>query len=187
MQRESPLHRGERFAIEAQLHAQWLDAVSYDVATFAMYLLDDDEGGESPCFVHAWSFDATSRISDGFSDGPSSKRRGLSRIPGFLTSVTSPKPTCKVASPPLAAMSRPRRSKNPAIPPVGRMAARVVCNGITACVGRRARFRVSAAMPSATGFNPVMTEPVRDPTSVEPEKSDLHVFARQGCPWGRDR
>src|SRR5882762_6348650 len=73
MQRESPLHRGERFAIEAQLHAQWLDAVSYDVATFAMYLLDD-EGGESPCFVHAWSFDAISRISDGFSDGPSSKR-----------------------------------------------------------------------------------------------------------------
>ena len=27
MQRESPLHRGERFAIEAHLLAQWLDAL----------------------------------------------------------------------------------------------------------------------------------------------------------------
>ena len=60
MQRESPLHRGERFAIEAHLLAQWLDAANYDVATFAEYLVDDDEGGKSPCFVHAWSFDAIS-------------------------------------------------------------------------------------------------------------------------------
>jgi hypothetical protein len=101
MQRESPLHRGERFAIEAHLLAQWLDAANYDVATFAEYLVDDDEGGKSPCFVHAWSFDAISDFR-WLQRWTAVKDVGCRECPGFLTSVTSPKPmwvpTCKVAS-----------------------------------------------------------------------------------------
>jgi hypothetical protein len=93
MQFESPLHQGERSAIEAQLLAQSPDAVRYDVATFAEYLLDDDEDGESSLFR-----------------------------------------PCLVLPVPLADILRPLRSSGkPGNSPVGRMDARVVCNGITAC------------------------------------------------------
>jgi hypothetical protein len=130
MQRESPLQRGERFAIEAQLLAQWLDAANYDVTTFAVTWWTTTKA-ESPPVSSMLGRSTRSR----FSVGPPSKRLGLSRMP-WISDVrdiakTNVGSDLQSSQPPLAAIPRPRCSKNPAVTPVGRMDARVVWNGIT--------------------------------------------------------
>jgi hypothetical protein len=118
MQCESPLHRGDRFAIEAQLLAKSLDDVRYDVATLAEHLLNDDEGAGvapfCPCLILrrdspdfrwlrrwtavevAWAASEHPWISD---------IRDIAETDGDLT--------CKASNPPLAALPRPRRPIDP--------------------------------------------------------------------------
>jgi hypothetical protein len=152
MQCESPLHRGERFAIEAQLLAKSRDGVRYDVATFAEHLLDDDEGGEvppfRPCLIlrrDSPDFRWLQRWTAVGETWAASEHPWISDIRDIAE--TDVGPDLQSRQPPLAAIPRPRRpiDPNPAIPPVGRMDARIVCNGVTASVGRRACFRDSAA------------------------------------------
>jgi hypothetical protein len=142
MRCESPWHRGERFAIEAQLLAKSLDDVRYDVATFAEHLLDDEEGGEVPLFRPCLILRPETRISDGFGDGPPSKRSGLqASIPGFPTSVTSLKPlwvlTCTVGSPPACSHTSTSTSDRHELGnfPCRPNGCSDICNGVTACVG----------------------------------------------------
>ena len=195
MQCESPLHRGKCFAIEAQLLATSLGGVRYDIATLAEHLLNDDEGREvspfRPCLIlrrdspdfrwlqrwiaveEAWAASEHPWIS---------AIRDLAETHGSLT--------CKAGSPPLAALPRPRRPIDPNLSnsPVGRMDARIVCHGVTASVGRRGRFCVSAAKPSGDGLLSSDDRAVARSQGRSNWKDLVYMFSPvSGCSWGRSR
>lgn len=135
------LPRGERFAIEAL--AKSLDAVRYDLATFAEHLLDD-EGGEvplvRPCLILRRDIpDFRWQRWTAVEEKPAaSEHHWITKIRDIAE--TDADPDLQSRQPPLATIPRPRCpiGTNPAIPPVDRMDAGIVCNGITACSDRRA-------------------------------------------------